>query len=98
MPDRSSRIPSSQASVFAQAERVLQDGHALPVRTVLRLQKTLGNREVARLLTPRLPPPETITGLQTLPMLPTPAATPRLQQRLAAAWGRLAGRSSQGRD
>ena len=95
MPDRSSRIPSSQGAAFAQAERVLRDGHALPVRTVLRLQQTLGNREVARLLTPRPPPPQN-TALQTLPMLPTPAPTPRLQQRLAAAWSRLSGRSSEG--
>jgi hypothetical protein len=94
MSDRPSRIPSSQGSVFAQAERVLKDGHALPVRTVLRLQQTLGNREVARLLTPRLPPPQT-TALQTLPMLPTPVPTLPLQQRLAAAWSRLSGRSSE---
>ncbi|CAN7510808.1 hypothetical protein LJR084_003657 [Variovorax sp. LjRoot84] len=86
MPDRSPRIPSSQISAFAQAERVLQAGRALPVRTVLRLQQTIGNREVARLLTPRLPPSQTKE-------LPTPA--PHLLQRLAAAWGRLSGRSSE---
>jgi hypothetical protein len=91
MPER---IPSSQSSAFAQAERVLQAGRALPVRTVLRLQQTIGNREVVRLLMPRLPPPQA-TELRSSPAPATPV--PPLQLRLAAAWGRLSRRLPEGK-
>lgn len=58
------------------------DRHLQP-RTVLRLQQTLGNREVVRLL-----------GASTSPTPPAPCAPAEphrvpLRARLAIAWGRM---------
>jgi hypothetical protein len=87
MPDTPSHVPSSHGSALVEAERFIQSGRVLPVRTVLRLQQTLGNREVVRLLAPRLP------AAQAAELLPVPATpAPPLRQRLTAAWGRLSGR------
>ncbi|WP_431272985.1 hypothetical protein ACQ858_12075 [Variovorax ureilyticus] len=55
----------------------------LPPRTVLRLQQTLGNREVVRLLA--------VSPSSTPPASCAPTEVPRvpLRTRLAIAWGRM---------
>jgi hypothetical protein len=89
MTDSKNHPPHRETAAFLQAEQALRNGRPLPVRTVLRLQRTIGNREVGRLLTPRLPaPPAAPTEVQALPMV-IPAPAPPLQQRLTAAWTRL---------
>jgi len=66
-------------------------GRPLPPRTVLRLQQTLGNREVARLLA--VSPPSTTCASATPQALCAPAVVPRvpLRARLAIAWGWMTG-------
>lgn len=83
----------ASTSFSASSIRVPSLGNLSPirarpsVRTVLRLQQTLGNREVARLLAPPLPPAQA-AELLPVPVMPAPP----LRQRLTAAWGRLSRR------
>jgi hypothetical protein len=79
---------------------------ALSPRTVLRLQQTLGNREVVRLLAPPPSPPLATVELEarpsasaTWPALRAPGVVPRvpLKTRVAIAWARMTrGRADEG--
>lgn len=70
-----------------RAQAAARGGHALSVRSIVRLQQTLGNREVARLLTERGK-----TEIQPAPgtaVVPVEAATlsVRWESRLSRVWG-----------
>jgi hypothetical protein len=88
-------IPLEEFSRFAQADPAARGGHALLVRSVLRLQQTLGNREVVRLIAHRSTPAASGTqALATLSLAPMVDEMPSVppspwRQRLARAWGRL---------
>ena len=63
------------------------DSRLLPARFVLRLQQTVGNREVVRLLAPRpVPPMALVHSPSTLPVHVRPASR---MERVAAWWRRL---------
>ena len=90
------------SDVLRWLEQVRGQGgtRSLPPRTVLRLQQTLGNREVARLLAPPPPQASAIVEIEASPSpgaalrtLTPLAAPPRLspKARLAVVWARLTG-------
>ena len=67
----------------------------LSTAVVLRLQETIGNRAVCRLLNPALSEPESAPAAELVALLPEAVPVPALAQRLAATWRWLSRRSGE---
>ena len=91
-------IPSPDPARLVQSPPRGRGGQEMRVRTLLRLQQTIGNREVARLLaTPPTPAPSTaVAALPRTDVVPVVEATVAparsWRERLSGSWTRLAGR------
>lgn len=91
-------IPSPDMAHLVQSPPPGRGGQAMQVRTLLRLQQAIGNREVVRLLA-LAPTPEPSTAVAARPrtdVVPVVEATVAparsWRERLSGTWTRLAGR------
>jgi hypothetical protein len=89
-------VRSPELARLTQPRPDVRGDHALRVRSILRLQQTIGNREVVRLMAS---PPDAplVCQAESLPAVPWPpvAATwsaAHWRQRLSLIWGRFARR------